>query len=104
MNNPATAEVWQRALGKDFGGMAQGDNTKGQKSTNLMFVMTWEDIVHALAAGKFSPTQIPSWTFAPKRRIRTKSASRLAAIQSPSKEMHLCKWPTWIRPRCIGTV
>jgi hypothetical protein len=23
MNNPATAEVWQMAFGKDFGGMAQ---------------------------------------------------------------------------------
>ena len=25
MNDPATAEVWQTAFGKDFGGMAQGD-------------------------------------------------------------------------------
>ena len=29
MNNPATAEVWQTAFGKDFGGMAQGDNKTG---------------------------------------------------------------------------
>ena len=51
MNDPATAEVWQTAFGKDFGGMAQGDNKTGQKGTNAMFVMTREDIAHALAAG-----------------------------------------------------
>ena len=53
MNDPATAEVWQTAFGKDFGGMAQGDNNTGQKGTNAMFVMTREDIAHAHAAGKF---------------------------------------------------
>ena len=26
MDNPATAEIWQTAFGKVFGGMAQGDN------------------------------------------------------------------------------
>ncbi len=31
MNDPATAEVWQTAFGKDFGGMCQGDNKKGKK-------------------------------------------------------------------------
>jgi hypothetical protein len=34
MHNPATAETWQTASGKDFGGMAQGDNKTGQKGTN----------------------------------------------------------------------
>ncbi len=29
MNNPATAEVWQPAFGKDFGGVVQGDNKTG---------------------------------------------------------------------------
>jgi hypothetical protein len=29
MNNPATAEIWQMAFGKDFGGMVQGDNKTG---------------------------------------------------------------------------
>jgi hypothetical protein len=29
MNDPATAEVWQTAFGKDFGGMAQGNNKTG---------------------------------------------------------------------------
>ena len=53
MNDPATAKVWQTAFGKDFGGMVQGNNKTGQKSTNTMFVMTREDIAHALAAGRF---------------------------------------------------
>jgi hypothetical protein len=34
INNPATAEVWQTAFGRDFGGMAQEDNKTGQKGTN----------------------------------------------------------------------
>jgi hypothetical protein len=59
MNDPATAEVWQTAFAKDFGGMAQGDN-KGmaqgdnkteQKGTDAMFAMTHDGIKHALKAG-----------------------------------------------------
>jgi hypothetical protein len=52
IHDPATAEVWQTAFGKDFGGMAQGCNKTGQKGTNAMFVMTHDDIRHALAAKK----------------------------------------------------
>jgi hypothetical protein len=44
MNNPATAEVWMTAFGKDFGGMSQGDNKTGQKGTNVMFVMLPSDV------------------------------------------------------------
>jgi hypothetical protein len=44
MHNPATAEVWQTALGKDFGGMAQGNNNTGQKGTTSIFVMTHNEI------------------------------------------------------------
>ena len=40
MNDPVTMEIWQTAFGKDFGGMAQGDNKTGQKGTNAIFVMT----------------------------------------------------------------
>jgi hypothetical protein len=39
MNDPATAEIWMTAFGKDFGGMSQGDNKTGQKGTIAMFVM-----------------------------------------------------------------
>ncbi len=52
MNDPPTAEVWQTAFGKDFRGMAQGNNKNGQKGTDAMFVMTHDNIKHALKAGK----------------------------------------------------
>ncbi len=57
MNDPATAEVWQTAFGKDFGGMAQGDRKTGQKGTNSVFVMTHKEIDSAKAAGH-------KWTYA----------------------------------------
>jgi hypothetical protein len=44
MHNPDTAEVWQKAFGKDFGGMAQGDKETGQQGINSIFVMKHEDI------------------------------------------------------------
>jgi hypothetical protein len=44
MHNPDTAEIWQTAFGKDFGGMAQGDKKTGQKGTNSIFVMTHDKI------------------------------------------------------------
>ena len=53
MNNPAMAETWQTAFGKDFGGMAQGDNKTGQKGTNAMFVMTHREIAQAYSEKKF---------------------------------------------------
>ena len=52
MHNHATAEVWQTAFGKYFGGMAQGDNKTGQKGTNTMFVMTHNKIAHAIREKK----------------------------------------------------
>jgi hypothetical protein len=52
MHDSATAEIWQMAFGKDFGGMAQGNLKTGQKGTNAMFVMTHDDIRHVLRQGK----------------------------------------------------
>ncbi len=69
MNDPAMAEVWQTAFGKDFGGMAQGDSKTGQKGTDAMFVMTHKDIKRALRAGKKSLTAIQLLIIACKRRI-----------------------------------
>jgi hypothetical protein len=40
MHDPATAETWQTAFGKDFGGMAQDDNKTDQRGTHSIFVMT----------------------------------------------------------------
>ncbi len=52
MHDPSTAETWQTAFGKDFGGMAQGDNKTGQRGMNAMFVMTHDEIKHMLKEGK----------------------------------------------------
>jgi hypothetical protein len=52
MHDPATAEIWQMAFGKDFGCMAQGDLSTGQKGTNAMFVMTHDEIRHVLRQGE----------------------------------------------------
>jgi len=49
MHDTATAEVWQKAFGKDFGGMAQSDDKTGQKGTNSIFVMTHATIKQAYA-------------------------------------------------------
>ncbi len=46
MNDPATAEVWMTAFGKDIGRMSQGDNKTGLQGTNAMFVMSPSDIPH----------------------------------------------------------
>jgi hypothetical protein len=61
--------VWQTAFGKDFGAMAQGCNKTKQKGTNAMFVMTHDEIRHALANKKFSPMQILSLTIAHRKKI-----------------------------------
>jgi hypothetical protein len=50
LNDPATANVWQRAFGKDFGGMAQGDLKTGQKGTNSVFVMMHKENDIAMVA------------------------------------------------------
>ena len=57
MNDPETAKVWQTAFGKDFGGMAQGDNKTGQIGTNSVFVMTHKEIGIAKEA-------VHKWTYA----------------------------------------
>ena len=43
-NNPKMAEVWSTAFGKEFGGLAQGDEKTGAKGTNSLIVMTHEQI------------------------------------------------------------
>jgi hypothetical protein len=57
MNDPNTAEIWQTAFGKDFGGMAQGDEKTGQAGTNSVFVMTHSEIDIAMKVGH-------KWTYA----------------------------------------
>ncbi len=45
MHDPDTMKIWQTAFGKDFGGMAQGDNKTRQKGTDSIFVMTHNKIL-----------------------------------------------------------
>jgi hypothetical protein len=52
MHNLVIAEMWQTAFGRDFDGMAQGDNDTGQKGTDAMFVMMHNEINHVLREGK----------------------------------------------------
>ncbi len=52
MNDSATAKVWQTAFGKEFGGMAQGDNKTGQKGTDAIFVMKHNKIAQIVWVGK----------------------------------------------------
>jgi hypothetical protein len=52
IHDPTMAEIWQTAFGKYFGGIAQGCNKTGQKGTNAMFVMTHDEIRHALGVKK----------------------------------------------------
>ena len=45
-NDPATAKRWGIAYGKEFGGLAQGDDLTGEKGSNTIFVMTHEQIAN----------------------------------------------------------
>jgi hypothetical protein len=57
MHDPAMADIWQTAFGKDFSGMAQRDNKTGQKGTNAIFVLNHDEIKTVLRAGKNSRKQ-----------------------------------------------
>ena len=48
MTDPDTAEVWMTAFGKDFGGMSHGKDTTGLKGTNVVFIMSLQDIPNIL--------------------------------------------------------
>ena len=43
-NDPEMCEVWMTAFGKEFGGLAQGDNRTGEKGSNSIFVLDHEGI------------------------------------------------------------
>ncbi len=67
MNDPATAETWQTTFGKDFRGVAQGENKTEQKGTNAMFVMTHDKIRHVLQQGKKMTYGNPVIDYRPKK-------------------------------------
>jgi len=74
MNDIETAEIWKTKFGKDFGGMAQGDDKTGQAGTISVFVMTHGEADIAMKAGH-------KWTYA-----------RVVVDYCPQKED-----PNWIR-------
>ena len=86
MNDPATAEAWQEAFGRDFGGMAQGDDRTGQKGTNAMFVMTHDEIEHALRRGQKFTYANPVVDYRPQKehpnRIRITAGGNLISCDS----------------------
>jgi hypothetical protein len=45
IEDPITARTWARAFGKEFGNLAQGDNTTNTPGTNSIYVMTHEQIL-----------------------------------------------------------
>ena len=53
MKDPVMAETWQTAFGKDFGGMCQGDDKTGTVGTDVMFVMTPQDVTN-MPADRFA--------------------------------------------------
>ncbi len=92
MHDPATAETWQAAFGKDFGGMAQGDSKTGQKGTNAMFVMTHYEIKHMLREGKKFTYGNPVVDYRPQKddphRIQiTAGGNMITYKSSPSTRM-----------------
>ncbi len=102
MHDPATAEVWQTAFGKDFGGMAQGDNKTGQKGTNAMFIMTHNEIAHAYQAKKFLHLPILLSTTGPKRRILIAFILRQWEIRLRMMATSACAQQTLTQQSCIG--
>ena len=46
VKDPVTAETWQTAFGKDFGGMCQGNDKTGMVDTDAMFIMTPQDVAN----------------------------------------------------------
>jgi hypothetical protein len=44
MHDADIGNLWQTAFGKEFGGLAQGDNKTKTMGTNAIFVMTHKDI------------------------------------------------------------
>jgi hypothetical protein len=86
MHDPATAEIWQTAFGKDFGGMTQGDDKTGQKGTNAMFVMSHKAIKRAYSNKKKFTYGNPVVDYRPQKddphRIRITAGGNLITYES----------------------
>jgi hypothetical protein len=80
MHNPVTAEIRQTVFGKDFEGIAQGNNKMGKKGINAMFVMTREEIQQVVQASKNSLTPTQWWNIDRKRRTQIGFGLQLGEI------------------------
>jgi hypothetical protein len=74
------------AFGKDFSGIAQGDNMAGHKGTNAMFVMTHDKFYKALAQKKTFTYGNPVVDYCPQiedpHRIRITAGGNLVKYES----------------------
>jgi hypothetical protein len=104
MHDPATAEIWQTAFGKDFGGMAQGDLKMGQKGTNALFVMTHDKIRHVLRQGKKSLTRNLWSIIGRKKKIHTGFELLPGVISSRTSPAHPYAQQTLTLLNSTGTV
>ncbi len=97
MHDPATAEIWQTAFGKDFSGMAQGDDKTGQKGTNAMYVMSHKEINRALENKKKITYGNPVVEYQPQKddphRIRITAGGNLITYES-SPSVHTANLDT----------
>jgi hypothetical protein len=84
MNNPVTTDTWQKAFGKDFGSMCQGDNKTGVNSTNAMFMMKPEEVI--CQQPDLPRKQISSLITDPKRMTHEKFVSQQVAPLSITLE------------------
>ena len=75
MHDPDTAEIWQTAFGKDFGGMVQGDKKTGQKGTNSIFIMTHDEIKLIPHTQTITYTRV-AWIFVHKRPLTWQRSPR----------------------------
>ena len=106
MNDPATMEVWQTVFGKDFGGMAQGNNKTGQKGTNAMFVMTHNKIAHAYRENIFFTFTNPVVNYQSQNNDPNQIKSGLWpwAIQSYTMVYSVSAARTLTPQSCVGRV
>jgi hypothetical protein len=92
MHDPAMSEMWQTTLGKDFGGMAQGNNETRQKGTDSIFIMTHDK-------GKHIPkNQTVMSISVHKKQTCTIFKSQLGGISSTTPANFLCLQQTLPHP------
>jgi hypothetical protein len=104
MKDPATAEIWQTAFGKEFGGMDQGDNKTVQKGRNAIFVMNHNNITKVLKAGKKFTYANPVVDHVHKKK--TQIGSELLQVETSLKAPanYRCQQQTLTQKNYIGIV